>query len=309
MITLNTEKELVRIASWDDILSRPGFTPDVDPKTVKLKSIIGSYSLPAEIPCGLSTCHQPHLNGYLVAAQDGLETNIGQYCGKKHFSVEFTQLRNAFMRDFNAKLRREHLWSLKHRLPSIKQELAQLKNDPLGATWIHNKISQLLGNSGTLPSTITNAVREASRAGNGALIVQRRLTQEERQRASAASDIAGLERRPRQETFTQEIVGQLEGYAALTRENSLRTILHDKLVPFIDSLEASDIDSLGPKQLNSLYRAGSDFDALMDRLRSAISQGLRLLTRRNIEQLRQFAVSPSERRAFESFSSTMPAEA
>lgn len=283
--------------------------PNVDPKTVKLKSIIGSYTLPAEIPCGLSTCHQPHLNGYLVAAQDGLETNIGHQCGKKHFSVEFTQLRNAFTRDFNAKLRREHLWSLKHRLPSIKEELAKLKTDPLGATWIHNKIAQLLGNSGVLPRTITNEVREASRRGNGALVVQRKLTTEERQRLSAASDVTGLERRPRQESFTQEIVGQLEGYAALTRENSLRTILHEKLVPFIESLETSDIDSLGPKELNALYRAGSDFDTLLDRLRSAISQGLRLLTRRNIEQLHQFAVSPSERRMFESFSSALPAEA
>lgn len=307
MITLNTEKDLVRIESWDDILGRPGFTPNVDPKSVTLKSIIGSYTLPAEIPCGLSTCHQPHLHGFLVAVQDGVETNIGHRCGKKHFSVEFTQLKRAYTRDFNAKLRREHLWSLKNRLPAIQEELAQLKVAPFGAAWINNKISQLLGNSGNLPSTITNAVREAVRNGNGALLIQRRLTSEERQRMSAASEVTGLDRRSKQALFTEEIVGQLEGFAALSRENSLRTVLHDKLLPFIAALEVADIDSLLPKELNALYREGSDFDTLLDRLHSAISQGTRLLTRSNINQLQQFAISPQDRRSFQAFANELPA--
>lgn len=37
MITHNTEKGLVRIELWDDIVSRPGFLAAIDPKTVKLK--------------------------------------------------------------------------------------------------------------------------------------------------------------------------------------------------------------------------------------------------------------------------------
>ncbi|MBP6749745.1 MAG: hypothetical protein KA144_08900 [Xanthomonadaceae bacterium] len=43
MITLNSERGLQRIESWDDILSTPGFTTHVDLRTVKLKEIIGSY--------------------------------------------------------------------------------------------------------------------------------------------------------------------------------------------------------------------------------------------------------------------------
>lgn len=306
MITLNNEKELVRIESWDDILCRPGFTANLDPKSIKLKSIIGSYTLPVEIPCGLSTCHQPHLHGFLVTAQDGTETNIGHRCGKKHFSVEFLQLKRAYTKDFNAKLRREHLWSIKNRLPAIQIELAELKTAPFGATWIHNKISQLLGNSGNLPSAITNAVREAVRSGNGALLIQRKLSFEERERISAATEISGLERQTRQASFTEEIVGQLEGFAALSRENSLRTVLQEKLIPFIAAVETADIDSLHPKELNALYREGSDFDPLMDRLRSAIIQGTKLLTRGNINQLQQFAIRPHDRRLFQSFIVELP---
>jgi hypothetical protein len=43
MIRLNTEKGIVRIESWDDITSRPGFRERIDPKQAKLKAIIGSY--------------------------------------------------------------------------------------------------------------------------------------------------------------------------------------------------------------------------------------------------------------------------
>src|SRR3546814_995823 len=86
MITINGEKGFVRIESWDDIESRPGFAKDIDPRSVKLKAIIGSYTFSDYIPCGLSTCHQPHGNGFLVVTVDGRETNIGRICGKRHFS-------------------------------------------------------------------------------------------------------------------------------------------------------------------------------------------------------------------------------
>ncbi len=309
MITLNEAKELVRIESWDDILSRPGFSPDVDPKSVKLTSIIGSYSLSADIPCGLSTCRQPHLNGYLVVCQGGVETNLGHHCGKKHFSVEFTQLKRAFTRDLNSKIRREHLQSIQARLPSVEQELGALRADAHGPAWVHTKVSQLLGNSGSLPRSIVAAVRETARAGNGALVMERRLSREERERANIATEIAGLERSQRQESFVREIVGQLEGYAALSRESSLRSVLTEKLLPFIDTLRETDVDSLDPKALNALYRAGADFDALLEQLHSAVAQGRRLLHRANLAQLLQFAPSPSDRRVMQAFLEGLPAEA
>lgn len=67
----------MRIESWDDIVSRPGFLATVDPKAVKLKEIIGSYSFDTFIPCGLSTCHLPHGTGFLVVTDSGNETSIG----------------------------------------------------------------------------------------------------------------------------------------------------------------------------------------------------------------------------------------
>src|SRR3546814_1412159 len=122
MITINGEKGFVRIESWDDIESRPGFAKDIDPRSVKLKAIIGSYTFSDYIPCGLSTCHQPHGNGFLVVTVDGRETNIGRICGKRHFSVDFVQMSRVFLKDLRAQQNREFLWELKHRLPSRSEE-------------------------------------------------------------------------------------------------------------------------------------------------------------------------------------------
>src|SRR3546814_934796 len=168
MITINGEKGFVRIESWDDIESRPGFAKDIDPRSVKLKAIIGSYTFSDYIPCGLSTCHQPHGNGFLVVTVDGRETNIGRLCGKRHFSVDFVQMSRVFLKDLRAQQNREFLWELKHRLPSVTAEIDALKNQPYGANWIHLPISSLLGNSDSLPSSITNADRLTAQSGNDA---------------------------------------------------------------------------------------------------------------------------------------------
>lgn len=87
MITLSTDKGLVRIETWEDVLTRPGFKTDVDPRAVSLKSIIGSYAFATFLPCGLSSCHTPHGRGYLVLTSDGHETNIGKDCGKKYLAL------------------------------------------------------------------------------------------------------------------------------------------------------------------------------------------------------------------------------
>ena len=305
MITLTTDKGLVRIESWDDIVTRPGFTIDIDPKSVKLQAIIGSYAFADYINCGLATCHQPHGKGYLVSTQDGRETNIGGVCGRTFFSVDFEQMRRTFDRDYAAMQRREHLWSLRHRLPNVIDEIASIKSGSHGATWMQLQIAQLIGTTGALPRSITKAVADAARS-NGTLVGQRELTKAERETRSAATDITGLDRRGPIEQFVSESVGQLDGYTALSSENSLRSILVQNLDPFIRALADADIDSLSNKELSALYRESSDFDALLDRLRSVVVSGRRLLRQENLKQLTYFAKNPSEKRVLNAFLTGLP---
>jgi hypothetical protein len=304
MITLTSDRGLVRIESWDDIESRPGFTSDVDPKTVKLKEIIGSYSFDSFMPCGLSTCHQPHGTGFLVITADGRETNIGRICGKRHFSVEFTQMSRAFVSAVRTQQSRQFLWTVKHRLPTITAEIEVLRNEHPGAGWINARINQLIGKSVALPIPVINAVRQAVRRGDGTLWIERAATKIERDRAAGA-EVAGLEHMHRTSAFVEEQVGQLEGFSALAPGNGLREILAT-IEPFLSTLYVADIDSLSDKQLRELSRVGGELDANLERLRTTIAIGRRLLTKANIEQLAQFAKNRAESLTLQKFLSDLP---
>ena len=84
MIVLNTDKGLVTIKDWTDIVERPGFSSNLNPNEHTLKAILGRYVFHERIPCGLSDCHTPHGKGYVVSTVSGRETNIGQDCGRKN---------------------------------------------------------------------------------------------------------------------------------------------------------------------------------------------------------------------------------
>lgn len=306
MITLNSERGLVRIASWDDIESVPGFTADIDPKTVKLKEIIGSYTFDALIPCGLSTCHQPHGNGFLVAAADGRVTNIGRICGKKHFDVDFTQMSRVFLAAVRAQQNREFLGELRNRLSTITTEVTTIKTEQHGAAWINTRVNQLTGRSTALPTPVINAVRRAVRRGDGALIIERAATEQEREERSAAVDVKGLEHLRRNVLFVvEDRVGQLDGFAALTPGNGLREIL-GVIEPFLTALADADIENLPDKQLRELSKMGGELDANLERLRRIVAAGRRLLTRQNIQQLTRFATSRADSRLFAAFLRDLP---
>lgn len=306
MITLHSDRGLVRIASWDDIESVPGFTADVDPKAVKLKEIIGSYTFDALIPCGLSTCHQPHGNGFLVAAADGKVTNIGRICGKRHFSVEFTQMSRVFFAVVRAQQNREFLSELRNRLSTIRTEVTAIRNEQHGATWINTRVNQLIGKSTALPTPIVNAVRQAVRRGDGTLIIERAATKQEREERSAAVDVKGLEHLRRSVPFVvEDQVGQLDGFAALAPGNGLREILA-AIEPFLTALSEAEIENLPDKKLRELSKAGGELDANLERLRNIVAAGRRLLTRENIQQLTRFATGSADTRLFAAFVRDLP---
>ena len=300
MITLNTEKGLVRIESWDDILTRPGFTSDVDPRAVKLHAIIGNYLFKTFITCGLSTCHQPHGSGYLVVTKDGRETNIGKDCGKTHFSVDFVQMRRTFDRDVLAQERRERLWALKNRLPSIKSEIDTLKSETYGANWVYTMTSKLQGTSGGLPLVIVEHLRKLIRTGSGELTIERAATQQEIDIADASG-----QRRGGPLYFTDR-VGFIEGFSALLAENGLRSLLIDSVEPAIKALDSAEIDLLGSKELSALSRLTKDLDNSTDRLKQLVLAGRRLLVKQNISQLSRFAISSQDKRSFADFLNSLP---
>lgn len=302
MITLNTEKGLVRIESWNDVLEMAGFTVDIDPETVKLKSIMGSYAFKDFIACGLSSCHQPHGKGYLVELADGRVTNIGQDCGKTYFSVNFEEMRVVYDRERRAKERRETLVSLQHQLPAIEERIRLLKESPLSGTWVHKLSQSLTGATTGLPSEVTTLVKKLLRARSGRLTQQRIATKEERERLQASGQ------RLEKETYVEDLVGQLDGIAALYPENDLRKLLVKKLRGELDELVLADVDQLDDRSLARLAKWSEEIEPTLVRAAEVIGLGQRLFLQANIRQLMTYIPSKDGQKSMASFIAQLPIE-
>jgi hypothetical protein len=300
MITISLDKGYARIESWDEVLSRPGFKTDVDPKTTKLASIIGSYAFSTFQPCGLSSCHTPHGRGYLVVTSDGYETNIGSHCGKKYFSVDFERMAKVFDRDLRAQEQREALTAFQHQIPAVKARIQQLKEGEMGANWIRKKLVELSSPS-ALPTKITQLVARLAKLRNGALTISRLATPEELERFRAQGQPAKAG-----ETYVEEPAGQLEGLAALYEENDLRELLVERMRP-MEVVEAADVEQLPDKARRELAKWVPSVEPTLAQAEAAIAAGRRLLTQSNLRQLAQFVESKEDRRALNAYLERLPA--
>lgn len=299
MITLSTEKGYARIESWDDVLSRPGFVTDIDPRTVTLKSIIGSYSMATFQPCGLSSCHTPHGRGYLVACSDGRETNIGKDCGKKYFSVDFERMAKIYDRDLRAQERREALVAFQHTIPATKARIQQLKEGEHGANWIHRHLAPFSGPA-SLPPDACRVVARAVKGRSGALTVPRLATSEEIERMRAQGQrLAGGP------VYVDEPAGQLEGLAALHQENDLRALLVEHM-ELLATVEAANVDTLTDAQLRKFANWTMTVEPTLRQAETALALGRSFLTRTNLRQLEKFVSDKNERRVLADFLQRLP---
>lgn len=290
MITLNTDKGLVSIASWQEILDRPGFKPDIDPKEVGLKAIIGSYMFKDFIPCGLSTCHQPHGRGYLVVLVDGHETNIGNGCGKAHFSVDFETMRVRFDKDAREQGQRERLTTILHQLPATQARVTDL----IAASRNINKLLQALvtPNKG-VPKVIVDRMNQLVRARNGLLTKTRLATEREREAMKETGQL------PKEgPAYRTETIGTIDGIATLYAENNLRTILVTNLESPLTDLAKVDVDLLNANDLAHWAKWVEGIEPAIQLADAALALGKRLLDKDNLQQL---ALLVSDRRDVRDF--------
>ena len=299
MITLNIEKQLTKIESWEDIETRPGFTVDIDPRTVKLKAIIGHYAFPNYHPCGLKNCRTRHGKGYLVVAEDGRETNIGHICGKTFFDADFVRMRRVYDADVRAKERRERLTAAQHRLQVWRQQIDDLKSGPHGASWIQRTLTKLSGLRRALPRTVGDQLDRIAKQRDGSLMKGRLATAAERERLRAQ----GV--RLESQHYIPEKIGQLEGIAVLFPENDLRKLLVDDM-DAIDTLEGLDIESLTDRQLGDLDKMVAQIEPTLARAVDAIAAGTRFLTKNNLSQFEQLVETRADHEAVRAFVQQLP---
>lgn len=84
------------IDTYEDLLARPSFHPSLPFQPANSRSfgaVVAPYRFLEKIPCGIAACHTLHFSGFLITTDDGLETAIGNRCGRKYFGMSFTKER------------------------------------------------------------------------------------------------------------------------------------------------------------------------------------------------------------------------
>lgn len=295
MITLNLDKSIVKVDSWEEITSLAGFTPNLDPKNHKLESIKGRYIFREKINCGLSNCHTPHAKGYIVETKDGAITNIGKDCGKAYFGVDFETLSNQFNRLSTEIENRELLWNFNFKIEDYEEKLHQLRQVDSGDK-IYKKSRLLISINGDCPNQIVREISSLIQSRPGVL---------KKSREATPVEIETI-RETQNKTITlpyyiEEEISVIHGISFLYPENDLKQILINGIQESLRSFKELDIDSLNYNDLKFWSKWLSSLDNNFEKTEAIIKDGKALLTYENLHPFINILSENSEKSQFQKF--------
>jgi hypothetical protein len=294
MIIINTDFGLVPVESWDDVLSLPNYTPDLDSKQHELATIIGRYLFRERVRCGLSNCHTPHEKGYVVTTKTGAVTNIGKDCGAKYFGVDFEDMTRKFDRDLHEREMREQLTSFMFQIEFLEERLHEIRRSTKGADWMHKSIHALQMIGGNVPAGVVRRLGAMVRSGSGVINLSREATAAE---VDAARSMGVKISMP---YYVDEPVGEIVGIQAMYPEYDLRKLLVLEVDEKLKEFKTKNIDTLTYDQLKEWAKWQGGIDRVLDSVNEAIAYGHRLLTRENLCQFNK-VLSKSEIEQFRGF--------
>lgn len=273
--------ELVkRPQSFEEITSRPRYAAPLDHTEHALREVLTDYHFAKEIPCGLKSCRQPHMHGFLVLTEDGAETNIGQRCGKTHFGEEvFTQARSEYSR----RREREELVTRAKQIqaatPEIERQVNGLVQRSFGAKWAMRVTLSLQGviGSGLVESLRTSALRDEL-----VVRVSRRRSDEEIDDLLATN--RGLSRE--QATYEDEIIGRLLPATWLDFDFRERLIVN--LLGPIKAFKLMQPNDMPSPRLKAEVKRFDGVEKTIEDATEAAASALRFLARENLELVGQW---------------------
>ncbi|MBC3496807.1 hypothetical protein HU764_008470 [Pseudomonas sp. SWRI100] len=100
-MTGNINHKYGSIRKPGDLLKVPGYSPKVDFSESSGRRVVEmldgyEFSKEDEYPCGIKACATKHQFGYLIKTSDGIYTNIGNRCGKKHLDLDFDRVKKEY---------------------------------------------------------------------------------------------------------------------------------------------------------------------------------------------------------------------
>jgi hypothetical protein len=291
ILDLINSADFIEVTSYAEMEARPNFQKDIDPKLAKPIRILAAYVFKKEVPCGVPDCHEPHGKGYLVLYSNGAEGNMGHVCGEKTFGEEFKVLQRQFQRLSRLLAYRRTIESFQLRADSIQERIAELRNRPHGADWVHWSGEHFLER---LPDQLRKQLRDRARRGETAVYDIREMTDEEvelertmlgRGDDSEDDDDQGNGSKPnahRERRITRNLVGHLLGLEVFT-EPSIREVLIEKLQTEVTALNSLRVGLLKENQLRNWSKWCDEVEQAFTRAEALVSAGRSFFQKENVK--------------------------
>ena len=300
MIILNTERGFIEVESWEDIKSLPGFVENLNPAEHELEAAIGFYPFKYKVNCGLTTCHQPHMKGFIVKTKNGILTNIGKDCGKTHFGVEFETLTKQLDRAYKESESRKKLDSFKSQLEVLENNINGLRHQVKGADWVYKNTNELLKVGGDCNEIIVRKIIEMAKARVNTLTLSTEATDEEIQILEASQS----RKIQRPYTVTKNIA-EITGLSVFYPENNLRDILVFDLQKQLGLFKTKPVDLMMYSELQTWVKFVDSIENKLEIVKRTIKAGMSLLNLENLKPFSALLVKTEDKKKFLSFVSNL----
>lgn len=282
----------IEIKSAEDFVSRPSYREVLDfgeSSGRELLDVLGAYIFPdtKSVKCGIRNCRTPHRRGYLISTTDGLETNIGNVCGKKHLGAVFTQKASQYRKRQTHLRNVEQIRSIRQRIKSMRHQLDSLK----AAAERIAKLKIILNRS---HPHLVRVLTSRSKLNDAVLRVRVPMTREEAERQYV--HVAKENADGKVQTFDAwlakgwpkktEVAGQLSGLSFWAGDLH-HTLRKELLSPAEELQKISDdeVEQLSLRKLNEYSRWAQQLDAILDRATFVVNEGERFFSAENIQRL------------------------
>lgn len=285
-----------KIRTPADLSAVPGYQENVSFSKAsgrRLESMITDYHFAKadEYPCGIHECRTPHMHGYLVRCSDGVLTNIGKDCGKRHLGIDFVRTRKAFRIRRQAISNLASIMSVREEIIHYKERLDLLLTVTEALNYCRKELREWL------PEQHAKLIDMGKRRRNEIMRV-RRMSKREAE-AFFETNKASRKDYPHGRPTVEELVAVLDGCDFFSQ--SLGSLINKQVLPPIvklTSMTDDEISQLRPKDLEQLHRDVNSATRLMNDCENLASSGMRFFSISNIQKLAHMGASPEDLMGF-----------
>jgi len=266
-----------RPQNFEEMRSREHFRAPIDHTEHALKAVLSDYHFRDQALCGLKACRTPHNHGFLVVTEGGVETNIGQYCGRTHFGEEIfhsLQADHQRLRERADLVKRAK--DLQASVPAIEARINDfMSTERFGAKWLTKVRAELYA----LIGTSLESLEAAQQRGDFTVREYRQRTEEEIENLMAATK--GLTRAMARDATA--VIGALEPMPWIMFDCKGRLIT-GLLRPLL-AFAPLDPDRIASPKLKDTLKSFDACTRTLEDADAAAASAVRFLSDRNLRLL------------------------